>query len=143
MPRPSQVRKQQAEKEGGHRSSCGLEPRGYRVVLHDWRRRPLIGQVVRSSRTLTLSLTLSLTLTLTLQVVLALLKGSARAVRAEVLAEEEDGRWRVRPLGEGACPALFNIPRGRRRAEPATARKPMTSVLFTLGRRVSDLRVGC
>ena len=116
MPRPSQVRKQQAEKEGGHRSSCGLEPRGYRVVLHDWRRRPLIGQVVRSSRTLTLTLTLSLTL----QVVLALLKGSARAVRAEVLAEEEDGRWRVRPLGEGACPALFNIPRGGRRAEPAT-----------------------
>jgi len=35
--------------------------------------------------------------------VLALLKSSARAVRAEVLAEEEDGRWRVRPLGEGAC----------------------------------------
>ena len=46
MPRPLQVRKQQAEKEGGHRSSCGLEPRGYRVVLHDWRRRPLIGEVV-------------------------------------------------------------------------------------------------
>ena len=46
MPRPSQVRKQQAEKEGGHRSSCGLEPRGYCVVLHDWRRRPLVGEVV-------------------------------------------------------------------------------------------------
>ena len=56
MPRPSQVRKQQAEKEGGHRSSCGLEPRGYRVVLHDWRRRPLIGEVVLASQSVSTTL---------------------------------------------------------------------------------------
>ena len=36
----------------------------------------------------------------------------------------------VRELGNFT--ALFNIPRGGRRAEPA--RKPMTSILFTLGR---------
>ena len=95
MPRPSQVRRQQAEKEGGHLSSGGLEPRGYRVVLHDWRRRPSIGEVV-----------------------LALLKSQTRAVRAEVLAEEEDGRWRVRPLGGIECqifewPPEESVPLGR------------------------------
>ena len=95
MPRPSQVRRQQAEKEGGHLSSGGLEPHGYRVVLHDWRRRPSIGEVV-----------------------LALLKSQVRAVRAEVLAEEEDGRWRVRPLGGIECqifewPPEESVPLGR------------------------------
>ena len=34
-------------------------------------------------------------------------------------------------------------PQGRASRGFPLARKPMTSVLFTLGRRVSDLRVGC
>ena len=113
MPRPSQVRKQQAEKElaeeeaaghhlasgslepRGHQSSGGLEPPGYRLVLHDWRRRPSIGEVV-----------------------LALLKSQTRAVRAEVIAEDEDGRWLVRPLGGIECqifewPPEESVPLGR------------------------------
>ena len=88
MPRPTQRRRQRAADEGG-RGSSNVEPQGYRLVLHNWKRKPAIGEVVQ-----------------------ALLKSQTRAVRAEVVAVEADGRWRVRPLAEeGAAEEV--VPLGR------------------------------